>query len=454
MKNEMQKIPKVKLNRGMPVVHPNAAGIDIGDTQHHVAYCDSEGSQYVEVFGTFTEDLEAIVRLLKENHITTVAMEATGVYYVSLYLMLEEAGIEPVLVNARHVKNVTGRKADDSDAMWIQKLHSCGLLQKSFQPNGEDRVLRDYVRNRKKLISLSSDVIRRMQKALELMNIKIHTVISDIAGKTGMNILIAILAGERDPEVLAKLRDKRIKASEEEIIKSLKGIWKPHYLFLLQQAFEEYEFRIKQIKTCELQISMQLTQMIAQVQKGDISEVNDLASEKKKDRKAGRNQFDIPIRPFLSALIGVDCCNIPGVQEATVLEFIAETGTDMSKWKTAKQLGAWLNLAPNTKKTGGKEIGTRMMKKKNIAGITLRAAAATLHSNKTYLGEHYRRMRYKLGGKGAVIACAHKLARIIYSMIKDKTEFTFQRGVADQEKFTARKINQLEKQLVRLKNGA
>lgn len=451
---EKLKPGRIKLNKGMPILNFHAAGIDIGDTEHEVAYCDSEGSLQVQNFGTFTEELHAIVKVLKLNHVTTVAIEATGVYYVPLFLLLEEAGLKPVLVNAKHTKNVTGRKKDDTDAGWIQKLHSCGLLQPSFQPNEEDRILRDFVRSRKKLISLNSDVIRRIQKSLELMNIKIHTVIRDIVGLTGMTILKAILQGERNPEVLAKMRDRRIKASEEEIVKSLTGIWKPHHLFLLQQALNEYEFRITQIKECELQISNQLLKMIAKIKEGDISEVNEAMHEKKKKARPAKNQFNESIRPLLKALIGVDCCDIPGVQEITILEFISETGTDLTKWETSKQFSAWLNLAPNTKRSGGKEISTKMMKKKNIAGIALRAAASTLHSNKSFLGEYYRKMRYKQGGRGAVIAMAHKLSRILYSMIKDKTEFKFELAIKDQEKAKASKIKQLERQIEKLKNAS
>lgn len=439
-----------KISDGLPVINPHAAGIDIGDTEHYVAYYDADGMLKVETFGTFTQDLEAIVRLLKNNNITSVAMEATGIYYVALFLMLEENGIEPVLVNAKHVKNVTGRKADDTDAAWIQKLHSCGLLKKSFQPNGEDRVLRDYVRNRKKLITLNSDSIRRMQKALEMMNIKIHTVISDLAGKTGMKMVNAILNGERDPKKLADLREPGIHAKEEVIIKSLQGIWKSHLLFLLQQAFEEYEFRIRQIKACEEKISKQLIQMIAKINDGDISGTHEITPQKKITKPA-KNQFNSPIQPLLKSLIGVDLCEIPGVKEVTVLEIIAETGTDMTKWETSKHFAAWLNLAPNTKKTGGKEISTQMMKKKNMAGKTIRAAGAALSRNKSFLGGYYRKIRSRIGGKGAVVATAHKLSRIIYTMIKHKTEFNPERHQGDQQKIKTQMIRNLENRLAKLK---
>ncbi len=286
MEKKDEKIPRLKMSTALPVIHPYSAAIDVGDTEHHIALPDGKGNHNLWTYGCFTEDLESIVKLFHENGITTVAMEATGIYYVSLYLMLEEAGIEPYLVNAKHVKNVTGRKDDDSDAIWLQKLHACGLLQKSFQPNSDDRALREFVRHRKNLVTLNSDSVRRMQKAMELMNLKIHTVISDILGKTGMEMVAAILNGERDPNVLAKLRHPSIKASEEEIIKSLKGIWKPEYLFMLQQAHDEYHFRLKQIQQCEEQIREQLIQKIARVKEGDVSDfIRAENSEKKSPGK-------------------------------------------------------------------------------------------------------------------------------------------------------------------------
>jgi transposase len=248
---KIQSVKVVKMKQGLAIEHPHAAGIDVGDTEIAVAVRSAEGGYEVSTFGTFSRDLEQIVRYLKKNGVTTAAMESTGVYYIPLYLELEQSGIEPYLVNARHAKNVTGRKQDDTDAIWLQKLHTCGLLQKSFQPAGDGRALRDYVRHRKNLVTIGADAVRRMQKALELMNIKIHTVISDILGKTGMEMVQAIIAGERDAKRLAAFKDSRIKASEETIIKSLEGIWKEEHLFALRQAYETYHFHQKQISECD-----------------------------------------------------------------------------------------------------------------------------------------------------------------------------------------------------------
>jgi transposase len=369
MDKNKEKKQKKKAIQGLPVLKPYAAGADIGDTRHDIAINDGKGGHIVRTFKTFTADVEEAVTWLKEEGVTTVAMESTGVYYLTFYLMLEEAGIEPYLVNARHVKNVTGRKKDETDAMWIQRLHSCGLLQNCFQPDNDFRTLRTYVRQRKGLITRSSDEVRRMQKALELMNIKIHIVISDILGKTGMQIIKAIIDGNYDAIELSKLKDPRIKATQEEIIKSLQGIWKEEYLFTLEQAYNTYFFYQQQIKECEKKIHEHLIKQIGKSNQGDIT-------------------LDQP------------------------------------------------------------------MKKKNRAGQTLRMATISLASNKTPLGDYYRRMKSKYGGRGAALAAAHKLARIIFKMLETKEEFSYDMLIESQKKYREIKIKQLEKQLERLKKAA
>jgi transposase len=285
MKKERKKESQtIKMSKGLAVINPHAAGIDIGDTEHWVAVENGEGYE-VRRYDAFTVDLKDIVKWLKSLSITSVAMESTGIYWLTLYLLLEEAGIEVYLVNAKSTKNVTGRKKDDTDAIWIQKLHRCGLLQKSFQPDGEGRILRNYVRQRKNLITIASDSVRRMQKALELMNIKVHTVISDLLGKTGMQMVISIINGERNPAVLAGCCDPRIKATKEEVIKSLQGIWSEEYLFMLKQAYEEYQFYQKQIEDCDKKIQQQLLKQVAIVKEGDISEIPEENPTKKRRKR-------------------------------------------------------------------------------------------------------------------------------------------------------------------------
>lgn len=269
---------KIHYGVGLPVLHHRACGIDIGDAKHDIAISNGKGQIVTREYASFTEDLYALIDWLKSEGITTVAMESTGIYWLCLYILLEEAGIEPYLVNARHVKNVTGRKKDDTDAIWLLKLHSCGLLQKSFQPDVDFRVLRTYVRQRKNLVTIGSDSVRRMQKALELMNLKLHVVISDILGKTGMSMVNAIILGERNPENLLQFKDGRIKASDEQIKKSLRGIWKEEYLFMLEQAYDEYMFFQKQIRQCDIKIENILKEIAAKKAEGEIPEV-----EKKKN---------------------------------------------------------------------------------------------------------------------------------------------------------------------------
>jgi len=451
MKKEVVKKSVVKIGTGLPVFNPHAAGIDIGDTLHCVAINDGKGGHEVKTTSAFTCDLHEIVDYCLNNGVTTAALESTGIYWLALYILLEEAGIDVYLVNAKHVKNVTGRKKDDTDAIWIQKLHTCGLLQKSFQPDNEIRKLRDYIRQRKNLILLGAYSVRRMQKSLELMNIKIHTVISDILGKTGMKMVKAIISGERDPSVLVTLCDPRIKATQEEIIKSVQGIWKEEYLFMLEQAVENYEFHQMQIKNCEEKIKQQLIKQVAIIKEGDIT----CLEEKKKSKATPKkNQFNFAVSPYLLAMAGVNLCKIPGINEVTALGFIAEVGLDMSKWKSPKHFAAWLNLTPNTKISGGRIISSKMMKKKNKAGQYLRQAASSLSTNKSPIGDFYRRMRGRLGGQGAALTTAHKLSRIIYTMLLKQTEYNAGMILDNQEKFREEKIKKLEKQIARLKQAS
>jgi transposase len=453
----------VKMKEGLLTEHPHAAGIDIGDTEIAVAIRSPEGGYEVQTFGTFSQDLDSIVSYLKDNSITTAAIESTGVYYVPLYLKLEEGAVEPYLVNARHVKNVTGRKKDDTDAIWLQKLHTCGLLQKSFQPTVEGRVLRDYVRHRKNLVSVGSDSVRRMQKALELMNVKIHTVISDLLGKTGMDMIRAILDGQRDARELAKFKDPRIKANDQDIIKSLEGIWRQEHLFALKQAYETYKFHQAQIQECDQEIKMQLDKQTAIVNEGEIYSDEDKVileangSQQKGSthkKKARKNEYKFDVRSYLVKLLSVDLCEIPGISEITVMELIAEIGLDMDKWKSVKQFCAWLNLCPNTKISGGKVISSKTMKKKNHGGLCLRMAAMSVSTNKTALGQYYRRMRGKLGGKGAVVATANKMARIIFTMLKDKKQYDVSIYEKAQQNFKAKQIRFYEKKIAELKKSA
>lgn len=438
-----------RLTTGLPVVTQHAAGIDIGDEKHDIAIGQTDGSYLVLECPAYTEDLERLVKRLVQEGVETAAMESTGVYWLNLYLMLEEAGIEPYLVNAKHVKNVTGRKRDDTDAIWLQKLHSCGLLQKSFQPEGDIRTLRTYVRHRKQLITTGSDSVRRMQKALELMNIKLHVVISDILGKTGLLMIEAILNGETDPQALLQYKDGRIKASDEQILKSLKGIWKEEYLFTLQQAYDSYRFCREQLNQCDEKIKALLLERAAVILQGDITGLD--IAKKKAPRK---NQLGFNAQVMLCHIVGVDLCAIPGISEITTLELIAEIGTDMTKWRSSKHFAAWLNLVPNTKITGGKVISSRMQRKTNHAGQALRMACSSMSKAQNPMGDYSRKMKARVGKKGGVVATAHKLARIIYTMIQQQQPYDPSLLVQSQEKWKLNRISRLEKQLEKLKKAA
>lgn len=438
-KEEIRKISK------LAVINPKAAGIDISDKEMMVAYPINPEELEVRAFECFTRDLHTIAKTLKVYGVNTIAMESTGVYWVSLFLLLQDYGFEVFLVNAKHVKNVTGRKDDESDAEWIQKLHSCGLLSPSFQPDNMTRTLRSLVRHRKNLVQTSSTYLNRMQKALELMNIKLHTIISDINGKTGTLIIEAILDGERNPETLAEMRDKRIKASKEEIIKSLEGYWATEHLFELKQCYSLYCQHQQSIKECDLEIEKQLIAQIAQKNKDVLPEI-----EKVKRKPSRKNRISFNLTSYLKEISGVNVTEIMGINELSALTIMAEVGLDMSKWKTEHHFTSWLGLAPNTKISGGKQISSRIGKKKHHAGQAFRIAANSLYASKSPLGDHFRRLKIRTGVGKAVVATARKLAIIYYKMIINKQSFNPDALVEYQEKYKKKKISQLKFSLARL----
>ena len=439
------KNEKVKRISQLAVINPTAAGIDVSDTEMMVAYPINSEQLEIRVFGCFTSDLHSIAKCLKENGTTTIAMESTGVYWVPLFLLLQEYGLEVYLVNAKHVKNVTGRKDDESDAEWIQKLHSCGLLRASFQPDNMTRTLRSMVRHRKNLVRTSSNYINRMQKALELMNIKLHTVISDIDGKTGLLIVEAILAGERNPEVLADLRDKRIKTSREDIIKSLEGYWTTEHLFELRQCYQLYCTHRQMIEECDKEIEKQLIEQIASKNEGVIPDI-----PKSRRKVSSKHKVPFNLTAYLKEILEVDVTEVFGISEISTLTMMSEVGTNMTKWKTEHHFTSWLGLAPNTKISGGKVISSRIMKKKHYAGQAFRMAANSLYHSKSPLGEYYRRIKARAGAGKAVVATARKLAIIYYKMVANKQAFNPIAMEDYQKKYKEKKIKQLKKKIALL----
>jgi transposase len=429
------------------IVNADAAGIDVSDKEMSVAVSPERYEENVKTFGTYTCDLEQIIEWLKECNVKTIAMESTGVYWVQLFLMLQEHGFEVYLVNAKHVKNVTGRKNDEDDAAWIQKLHSCGLLRPSFQPENRFSGLRSLVRHRKTLIRDASRYLNRMQKAMELMNIKLHTVISDIAGKSGQRIVEAIINGERDAQKLSELTDPRIKASREEIIKSLQGYWRHEHLFELRQCHQMYHELNERVRECDHEIESQLQPIIAEQCGGEIPELD----MKMKRKRSGKNQMTFNATAYLLGLLGVDVTSIMGISEISALEIVAEAGIDMSKWPTDKHFNSWLALAPNTKISGGKVISSKVPKKKHYAGQAFRIAANSLYNSKTPLGDYYRRIKSRSGPGKAVVATARKMSTIYYHMVKNKQAFNVESLLIAQNKYKEQKIKRLEMQLQKLK---
>jgi len=392
------------------MINKDAAGIDIGSGEHWVAVPEDRDEEPVRCFGCFTADLQAMARWLKECGVTTVAMESTGVYWIPCYQILEEHGFEVKLVNARHVKNVPGRKSDVSDCQWLQRLHTYGLLSGSFRPDDQICVLRSYWRHRANLVRYASDHIQHMQKALTQMNLHLHKVLSNVTGVTGMNIIRAIISGERDPEKLALMRERGVKNTPEAIAKALEGDYRQEHLFALKQAVELYDFYHRQIEACDREIERYLHTFEAKVDPVQ----NPLPRQKRK--KEMRYQSFVDLRTELYRVSGIDFTQIPGLDVVTVQTVLSEIGLDPGKFPTEKRFVSWLGLCPNNRITGGQVKSTKTRKTANRAANAFRMAAQSVANSNTDLGGFYRRIRARLGAPKAITATAHKLARIFYRM--------------------------------------
>jgi len=419
-------------------VNPNAAGIDLGSTVHYAAVSAERDPQPVRHFGTLTEDLEALADWLKSCAITTVAMEATGVYWIPLFQILEDRGFEVCLVNARHVKNVPGRKSAVQDCQWLQYLHSVGLLNASFRPPAAICAVRSLMRHRESLMRAGCQHLLRVQKALDQMNVQLHHAVTDITGLTGMAILDAIVAGERDPEVLAGHRDYRCKKSEAQIAKALNGDWREEHLFTLRQSLEAWRFHQKLMADCDEQIARHISTL------EDQGEAPPPPSNKKANKVP-----DEPMRQHLFAKFGVDLTVVEGVSIQTVLAFLSEVGTDVSKFASAEHFGSWLGLCPDNRITGGRTHAAHTRKVNNRLATALRMAAQSLFRSQSALGDWFRRLRAKLGAKAAITAAAHKLSRVLWAMIKHRRPYDPQR-LGNPELRRARKEHSLRRQAEQL----
>jgi len=402
--------------RGVPslqCIEANAAGIDVGAREVYVAVPEDRDPNPVRCFATFTEDLQALTAWLLACRIRTVAMESTGVYWIPLFQLLETAGIEVCLVNSQHVKNVPGRKSDVQDCQWLQYLHSVGLLRASFRPEDAICQVRSLLRHRVGLVEMAAQHIQHMQKALSQMNLQLHHALSDLTGQSGLAIVDAILAGERSPEKLAELCDVRVKASRETVAKALIGDYRREHLFTLKQSLAAYRHYQDLLTACDQEIQQYLQEFDSRI---DVDQ-HPLPPEPHPHRPR-KNEFRFDMRNEMYRVFGVDLTAIPGLNAITAHTLFAEVGRDLSRFAEAGAFSSWIALCPNNRITGGKRLSSRTRRTQSRVNHALRVAAQTLHQSQSYLGSYYRRMRARLGAPKAITAAAHKLARIIFHLLR------------------------------------
>jgi transposase len=436
--------------QALEIVHPDAAGIDVGGSEHWVAMSPDRDPEPVRRFGCFTADLQEMGQWLVEKGVRSVALQSTGVYWMPVFEVLEQHGLEVYLVNARHTKNLPGRKSDVQECQWLLKLHAFGLLNNSFQPTDEIRIARTLWRQRGNLVAEASSVIQRMQKVLTEMNVQLSNVLSDLSGVSGMKIIGAILKGERDPWHLVALVQPGVKATREDIAKSLEGNWRPELLFVLRQQVELYRTYQEEISDCDLELRHHLESFASKV---------DLKAQpigpKPKGKKGGRNTPQFDLRTELYRITGIDWAQINGIDVLTAQTVIAEAGADLSAFPSEKQFASWLGLCPTNEQSGGKILNRRTRKVVNRAAVAFRNAASTLLRSQSYLGAQYRRLRTRLGAPKAITAMARKLACLFYRLIKhgqpyiDKgTEYYEGRYREQQIRALAKRAQKLGLQLV------
>lgn len=442
-----KKAKKIHTKKGieLKIVNPDAAGIDIADSEMQVCVPEDRDGDNNRRFGSFTRDLNEICSWLKACNIKTVAMEATGIYWIPLYFKLKDSGIDVILVNAREVKNIAEKKTDEADAEWLMLLHTYGLLKASYQPENEARKIRNLTRHRNNILRALSKEVLHMQKAMEQMNIKLSNVLSDIVGKSGLAIIVAIINGERNPIRLAQLADSRCKRSREDIALSLEGTWGEDHLFELKQAYDLYKYLQGQMIECDRMIEQLLKSYTALI---DTDMVNFKESKKPICKK---NAVAFNLEHYGYAIWGVNAMRIPGMSSGSLLQLIGELGHDfVEKFDTPAKFCKWCNLVPNNKISGGKLISSRVSKRKNPVGQVFRLCANTLKDAKNSLGIYFRRIRSRSGHMQAIIATAHKMARIFYTMVKNKSEYDETNVGIDEQELLLKKIERAKITLVRL----
>ncbi len=410
---------KIKSLDELKIMHPHAAGLDIGAREIWACVPPPSTSENVRVFGTFTVDLQALAEWLVACGIDTVALESTGVYWIPIFELLEARGLTVHLVNSWHLKHVPGRKSDVLDCQWIQQLHSLGLLRASFRPDAEMAALRAYLRHRAALLQHRAPHVLHMQKALQQMNLQLPLVLSDIMGETGQKILRAIVAGERDPLKLAQLRHPSCKSREDEIAKALTGTWQPEHLFALKQLLEIVDFYTQQLAQCDAELERQFA---AVKPRWDVP-AELLGLPKTKPGSRSKNQPAYHARAELYRITGVDLVAVEGISASLAQTIITEVGTDMSRFPTEKHFCSWLGLTPHHEISGGKILRNHTLKTDNRAGQAFRQAAACVIRSQSAFGAFYRRKKAQLGPMQALVATAHKIARTVYHLLKDKTAY-------------------------------
>lgn len=432
---------------GLDVVHRDAAGIDIGSREHYVAVGPDRDPQPVRNFGCFTVDVQRMAAWLKECRIQTVVLQSTGVYWIPVYDVLEQAGFDVWLVNARETRNLPGRKSDVQESQWLLKLHTDGLLRRSFRPPAEIRAMRSCWRERAEYVQQAGSCIQRMQKALTEMNVQLGTVLSDLSGVTGMKIIRAIVAGERDGRKLAEFRDPNVKASQETIAKSLKGTWLPEQLAIVQRQLADWDHAQQQMAACDRDLATLMSQLPTAPVKASAPEPpSGTKTGKRQRKKASKNQPNFDIAAELERIAGVDLTRIDGIQAMTVQTLISEAGFDMSRWQTEHHFVSWLGLAPRNEISGGRVLQKQTRKVVSRLATALRMAATTLLKSQSYLGAQFRRLRARLGPPKAITAMAAKLARLVYRMLKYGQAYV-DRGAAHYEaKYREQKLKFITKQ--------
>ena len=426
-------------SRDLVRIHPAAAAIDIGATIHVAAVSPDRDQEPVRTFRTFTDDLHRLADWFAQCGIRTVVMESTGVYWIPVFEILEQRGFEVMVVNARDAKHVPGRKTDVSDAQWLQRLHEYGLLRASFRPQAEIAGLRAYLRQRERLLDYAAAHIQHMQKAMMQMNLQLHHVVTDVTGLTGMAIIRAIVAGERDPNVLATHRDRRCHASVETVSQALVGNYREEHVFALTQALELYDVYQTKVTACDKQIEA----ILKRLKKNAAPPAAKLLPVRRRTRQPNAPAFDA--RAALHAILGVDLTQFAGIGPSVALKLVGECGTNLAAWPSAKHFTSWLALAPHNKISGGKVLSSKTRRTSNRAASLLRLAAGTVGRTDTALGAFYRRLSARIGKAKAITATARKIAVLFYNTLRRGMSYADPGATYYEERYRQRVLHNLQR---------